>query len=30
LVNHVRVPVALSALLLLVYLPVMTGRPEGN
>jgi hypothetical protein len=29
-VNHVRVPVALSALLLLVYFPVMTGRTEGN
>ena len=30
LVNHVRVPVALSALLLLVYFPVITGRTEGN
>ena len=30
LVNHVRVPVALSALLLLVYFPVMTGRTECN
>ena len=29
-VNHVRVPVALSALLLLVYSPVITGRTEGN
>ena len=29
-VNHVRVPVALSGLLLLVYSPVMTGRTEGN
>jgi hypothetical protein len=29
-VNHVRVPVALSALLLLVYFPIMTGRTEGN
>jgi hypothetical protein len=29
-VNHVRVPVALSALLLLVYVPVISGRTEGN
>ena len=29
-VNHVRVPVGLSALLLLVYFPVMTGRTEGT
>ena len=29
-VNYVRVPAALSALLLLVYFPVMTGRTEGT
>ncbi len=29
-VNHVRVPVALSGLLLLVWFPLVLGRSEGN